>query len=106
KLDVLRRHCDAVGRDYDTIVKSMDVNLSPLRPGEDPETATEALRPPLGMTLDNLRNISVVGTPDEITEYLQQLADAGIQYFIITLPRLAYDEEPLSRFAETVISRF
>ena len=106
KLDVLRRHCDTVGRDYDTIIKSMDVNLFPLRPGEDPETATVALRRPLDMTLDNLRNISFVGTPDEITEYLQQLADAGIQYFIVTLPRLAYDQEPLSRFAETVIPRF
>lgn len=31
KLDVLRRHCDAVGRDYDTIEKTMIVERDPLQ---------------------------------------------------------------------------
>jgi alkanesulfonate monooxygenase len=41
KLDVLRRHCDAVGRDYDEIEKTV---MGPLDPGPDGERAGELIR--------------------------------------------------------------
>ena len=41
KLDVLRRHCDDVGRDYDTITKTV---MAGLDPGEDGEHTDEVLR--------------------------------------------------------------
>ena len=36
KLAVLRQHCDAIGRDYDEIVKSTSLNVFPLESGADP----------------------------------------------------------------------
>ena len=41
KLDVLRRHCDAVGRDYDEIEKTV---MGPLDPGPDGERAGDLIR--------------------------------------------------------------
>ena len=34
KFDVLREHCDTVGRDYDSIIKSTNLNVYLLEPGE------------------------------------------------------------------------
>jgi alkanesulfonate monooxygenase len=41
KLDVLRRHCDEVGRDYDEIEKTV---MGPLDPGPDGERAGDLIR--------------------------------------------------------------
>jgi F420-dependent oxidoreductase-like protein len=106
KLDVLRQHCDAVGRDYDSIVKSCEVNVIPLRAGQDPEQATAKHRNVYGMSLENLRNVAFVGEPDAIAEHLQAKVAAGIEYFILYVPRLAYDQEPLHLLAEEVVPQF
>ena len=50
KLDVLRRHCDAVGRDYDTIEKTV---MGPLDPGPD-GAGVEAL-------VESLRGLAALG---------------------------------------------
>ena len=39
-------------------------------------------------------------------EELQTLVDAGIDYFILTIPRNAYDHEPQTRFAREVVPMF
>jgi F420-dependent oxidoreductase-like protein len=106
KLDVLRQHCEAVGRDYDSIVKSCEVNVIPLRAGQDPEQATEKHRNVYSMSLENLRNVAFVGEPDAIVEHLQAKVAAGIEYFILYVPRLAYDQEPLHLLAEEVAPQF
>jgi hypothetical protein len=48
----------------------------------------------------------MVGTADEITERLQPLLEAGVNYFIVYLPRVAYDPTPVERFATQVIPNF
>jgi F420-dependent oxidoreductase-like protein len=106
KLAILRDHCAAVGRDYDAITKSQSVQVFPILPGDDPEKATEKARARWGSTLDQFRAATFVGTPDEITAYLQQRVDLGIDYFILVMPRLAYDQTPLHIFAEHIIPRF
>jgi alkanesulfonate monooxygenase SsuD/methylene tetrahydromethanopterin reductase-like flavin-dependent oxidoreductase (luciferase family) len=45
----------------------------------------------------------MVGTADEIVERLQPMVDAGVDYFITYLPRLAYEPEMAERFAREVI---
>jgi F420-dependent oxidoreductase-like protein len=106
KLGVLRDHCAAVGRDYATITKSHSVQVFPIQPGDDPEKATEKARAQWGSTLDQFRSGTFVGTPDEITAYLQQYVDIGIDYFILVTSRLAYDQTPLHLFADQIIPRF
>ena len=102
KLDVLRRHCESVGRDFDAIVKSTSVNLLLLESGRDPETATATARAPLGMSHEEFSKNFWVGTPDEIAQRLRPVIAAGIDYIIFYMPRLAYDHRPLAQFATDV----
>ena len=62
KLDVLRRHCDDVGRDYDEIEKTV---MGPLDPGVDGEN--------VGDLIDSMRRLSALG----ITHYHGSVPDAA-----------------------------
>ena len=44
-----------------------------------------------------------MGTAGEIVERLQPMIDAGVDYFITYLPRVAYEPEMVERFAREVI---
>jgi F420-dependent oxidoreductase-like protein len=76
KLAVLRAHCDKLGRDYDRITKSTSLNVTPGT------------------------------TTAELTRKVEQIREAGADYLILYFPRVAYDHEPLLRFAEEVIPSF
>ncbi len=104
KLEVLRGHCDAVGRDYGEIVKSTNVNLFLLEDGADAEQSTAPAR--RVMPHEEYSARTIVGPPNRIRAHIQTLADAGIDYVIVYMPRLAYDQEPLRRFAQEVIPYF
>ncbi len=95
KLAVLRRHCDEVGRDYDSIIKSTSIeDIVLVKQGETPEAAVERAHSATG--------VGFVGTPEALVERLRALAERGIDYVIVSFPRLAYDVEPLHRFADEV----
>ena len=95
KLAVLRRHCDEVGRDYDAIIKSTSIeDIVLVRRGETPEAAVERAHSATGA--------GFIGTPVALVERLRALAERGIDYVIVSFPRLAYDLEPLYRFADEV----
>ena len=104
KLDVLKRHCDDLGRDYDEIVKSTGVTVHLLDEGVDPETATALARGDKPYQV--YARDTIVGTPEQVLERFQVLVDAGIDYFIVSIPRVAYDQGPLHRFAQEVIPAF
>jgi F420-dependent oxidoreductase-like protein len=104
KLAVLKEHCDALGRDYYNIVKSTGLSVFLLDEGEDAEKATAQAR---GKTsLEDYRKGTVVGTPAQVAERVQQCIDAGADYFIMTFPRVAYDHSHLQRFAAEVVPQF
>ena len=103
KLEVLKRHCDDAGRNYDEIVKSTSVNAYPIAQGVDPAKATAAVR---GSTsYEAFAKDNWVGTPDELAGRLQPVVEAGATYIIFYLPGLAYDIEPLHRLAREVVTR-
>jgi F420-dependent oxidoreductase-like protein len=107
KFVVLREHCATFGRDYDTIIRSASLeDLVLLKPGEDPEAATEAARQATGASFADFAQGAIIGTPDQIIRHIQELVDAGVNYFLVSFPRIAYDHEPLYRFAEEVIPHF
>jgi F420-dependent oxidoreductase-like protein len=76
KLDILRGHCETVGRDYADIIKSTTLELD----------LTES-------SADTIARI-------------EKMAEAGADYLIVYIPRVAYDHEPLQRFAAEVIPQF
>jgi F420-dependent oxidoreductase-like protein len=102
KLDVLRQHCDKLGRDYNEITRSSNVNVVLLKNGEDPVQATAKLRETYGWSYEELTKQMVVGTSQQVAEHMQGLVDAGINYLISYFPRIAYNQEPLYQFAEEV----
>jgi F420-dependent oxidoreductase-like protein len=104
KLHVLRRHCEDAGRPYADITKSTNLTVHLVDHPADAERATRLARGELSLE-EYGRNV-IVGTPATVTERLQPYLQAGIDYFIVTIPRVAYDQEPVRRFASEVIPRF
>jgi F420-dependent oxidoreductase-like protein len=75
KLDVLKRHCDAVGRDYAAIEKTT-LDTAYLAPGQQ--------------------------SPAEIIELCRSLAGLGVQHAIFNLPNV-HEIAPLETFAREII---
>jgi alkanesulfonate monooxygenase SsuD/methylene tetrahydromethanopterin reductase-like flavin-dependent oxidoreductase (luciferase family) len=105
KLAVLKGHCEALGRDYDAIIKSSNLNVYPIARGADPDKATARLQQALGMSLDQLRQNGLIGDPDEITRRLEALVAAGANYLIFYIPGIAYEQEPFQIITEQVLPR-
>jgi alkanesulfonate monooxygenase SsuD/methylene tetrahydromethanopterin reductase-like flavin-dependent oxidoreductase (luciferase family) len=101
KLDVLRKHCDSVGRNYDEITRSAIMSLYIINPGDDPAEAVERVRGPL--STEEFTGWFQVGTPEQLAAHMRSLTAVGINYFIIYLPRLAHNQEQLHRLAEEVM---
>ena len=88
KFEVVRRHCDAAGRDADDLIRSTNVETTLVRPGDDPEALTERYR--RGQSLAEYRTHAVVGGPQEIADTYGRLIDAGVTYIIVSdVPGLA-----------------
>ena len=104
KLAILRRHCEEQGRDYDTITKSTSFVVHLLDDDADAEEVTRPNR--AGKSLEEYSKGALIGTPETIRRQLQPSLDAGINYVITYLPRVAYDQTSLRRFASDVIPHF
>ena len=103
KLEVLKGHCETVGRDYDEIIRSSSTNVFLLEQGENAESATEKARAAIGATFEDFQRDFVVGTADEVIAALREKTDAGIDYHLIYMPRIAYDHSMIQHFTERVI---
>lgn len=77
KLQVLRRHCEEVGRDYDSIVKTWSAEAVALA-----ETEAEAQRI---AAASPYANAPIVGTPAQVAAQLQPFIDAGVRHLIVRL---------------------
>ncbi len=106
RLGVLRNHCEALGRNYDDIIRSSNSNLFLINPGEDPEKATEKTYTAMGISYETFAQNFKIGTPDEIRAHIQAKVDVGVNYVIAYFPRVARDHEQLQRFAEEIIPHF
>jgi alkanesulfonate monooxygenase SsuD/methylene tetrahydromethanopterin reductase-like flavin-dependent oxidoreductase (luciferase family) len=76
KLKVLRTHCEAIGRNYDEIVKTWSAELIAVAETE-PDAQRLAAASPF-----NSPN-AIVGTPDQIIEQLRSFTNLGIEYFML-----------------------
>ncbi|KPV53279.1 hypothetical protein SE17_10570, partial [Kouleothrix aurantiaca] len=102
--EVLRGHCDALGRDIGEITISTGLDVHLLNDGEDPAKAGDWAKDVI--SAEQYQRQFRIGTADQITEKIQAAVDAGANYIIVYMPGLAYDTSMLTRFAETVIPRF
>ncbi|MGV1007385.1 MAG: LLM class F420-dependent oxidoreductase [Dermatophilaceae bacterium] len=110
---VLRRHCAALGRDSDEIVRSTNVNVVIGRTQREVEERLEQYvtrRVGAGLREDRvraevrgMRGTPGVGTPDKLVEDLRAYAGAGLGYAIAYFPEAAYDVSGVELFAREVI---
>ncbi|HEX8231518.1 MAG TPA: LLM class F420-dependent oxidoreductase [Chloroflexia bacterium] len=111
KFEVLRQHCENEGRDYNSIIKSAEITLNILEPGEDPEEATRVIRERDSkarnreITLEEYSRGNFVGSPQQCVDMLGTLVDAGVEYIIAYVPNIVH-LEPLHRLAEGVLPAF
>jgi len=103
KVAVLKEHCDKLGRDYDSIIKSTGINVFPIDKGDDPKLATDKARGPLDW--DRFSNDNKIETEDEIANRVEAALEAGADYIIFYVPGVAYDLSLVDR-VEAVAKRF
>ena len=104
KLDVVRRHCADAGRDYDSVLKTMEFYSILGDEREVGRIAADTARR-TGKDEAYIRDwYPHTGDADRIADVMGQYAEAGIEYFIVNLPN-AFEVGVISRFAEEVFPR-
>ena len=96
KFDVLKQHCENVGRDYNTILRTTTANCII---AETEEAALAKLKPEQHDQLDTIRKQWLFGTPEMIRQRLAEYEQAGVQELLIYFPD-ATQLEPLRLFAK------
>ncbi len=103
KLKVLRDHCNAVGRDYDSILKTklgrvmIDKDKSALQ--------TRVAKAMKGVPEERVKEMLTSGTPEEVKRQVEGFRDAGIEYFIVNFEPQR-ELEALELFGSEVVQKF
>ncbi|MFV0374447.1 LLM class F420-dependent oxidoreductase [Microbacterium sp.] len=112
KSEVLRGHCDRLGRDFGEITRSMNVGAivgATEAEARDRLAAVVArLRPHVGdQRADAIEQqylaSAAFGTPEQVAEHLAGYADEGLAYTIAYFPEAAYDYSGVELFEREVI---
>lgn len=104
KLDVLREHCQTVGRDYDSVLKTFEFYTILGDKSEVDRVVRDAARR-TGKDEAFVRSWQEFpGDADHIAATMREYADAGIEYFIVNLLNAA-EGGVISQFAEEVFSK-
>ena len=105
KLAALREHCEALGRPYESILRTHMTGWLILAEDEARLRAKTRRYMPEGIEArfnGAWRGFVLACTPAQAVSFYQALVDAGIQYFIVeTLD--AADEETIHLLAEAVV---
>jgi alkanesulfonate monooxygenase SsuD/methylene tetrahydromethanopterin reductase-like flavin-dependent oxidoreductase (luciferase family) len=105
KSEILRQHCETVGRDYNEITKSASLDVYVLGPNQQPPAGVIERAFGNTRTLEEFRRHNFMGTAQELIDKLGTMKDAGVQYFIFYVPGAAYDLEPVQRLAQDVVAK-
>ncbi|MGA7669596.1 MAG: LLM class flavin-dependent oxidoreductase [Nitrolancea sp.] len=84
KIAAIERHCEAIGRDPGEILRTHFVGWLMLAPTEAEVKEKIARYYPDGLPAAFDRFV-MAGTPEQIAEWYQQRAAAGIQYFVVQM---------------------
>jgi F420-dependent oxidoreductase-like protein len=81
KFEVLKQHCDELGRDYNSILRTTLIDDCAIAPIE--EEAIAMLSPEQRDDLEQMRKEQLIGTPAMIRQRLAEYEEAGVQEIII-----------------------
>jgi len=98
KLDVLKHHCEHVGRDYHQIRRTMSISYCAIALTEAEARAKFSLE-----ELDRIEKYesSLIGTPEMMRQRIAEYEEAGIQELMLHFVDAATKSEALSLFAQT-----
>jgi F420-dependent oxidoreductase-like protein len=112
KSEILRGHCQDIGRDFDSIVRTGDFNVVI---GETEADVEDRLRfygdllrrggiseARVERQVENLRHQPAVGTPEQIIEVMQDMERRGMTYAITYFAEAAHDRSGIELFEQTV----
>ena len=119
KYDVVRQHCEDLGRDYNSIIKSGEVFTHLVLPGQTPEQATAKARRDCSklvgheVSLEEFRQGNnfrgypqgFIGTPREAIDTFGTLVEAGVEYFVLYQNDVVH-LDTMRAFAEEVLPAF
>ena len=102
KIEVLQRHCEAIGRDPNTIERSVSLPpvLSKDRSKLDAMLADMASR--RAMNIEEAKATMLWGSPDDAIKKIRAYRDIGVTHIILSL-RAPYDPSQLDLYANEVI---
>ena len=116
KSEILRGHCEAIGRPFEEIVRSANFNVVI---GRDEAEVQERLgwirdhytsaglpADVVESTVKSFENGPLVGTPEQIVEALVDLQERGMRYAITYFVEQAYDISGVELFEQQVIPAF
>jgi alkanesulfonate monooxygenase SsuD/methylene tetrahydromethanopterin reductase-like flavin-dependent oxidoreductase (luciferase family) len=103
KFEVLRGHCDALGRNYDDILRTHFTSWAMVAETESAAIAKRDRYYPNGLT-EEQQITRIVGSPEQVRSYYQAVADAGMEYFVVQVLDAA-DEETFRLLATEVFPK-
>jgi F420-dependent oxidoreductase-like protein len=101
KYEVLRGHCETVGRNYDDILRTAHVRVGLADNEAEAEEVSRNIRGDRSLA-DYRKAVGLIGKPQYVADALNKLVAVGVQYFIIYLMHAA-DIAPVQRFAQEVM---
>ncbi len=104
KLDVLKRHCDAIGRDPQTIEVSEQCVVVLGRDEQDLRHKLQFAKRTLGTVFD-IDKTALRGTPDQLVDAIQARSRQGVTFFTMLFGDLN-QPETLELFAQKVAPAF
>ncbi len=103
KLKILQDHCQAVGRDYNSIQKTRLGRLMIDRDKEKLQARVAEAKK--GVPEERFKEFVLYGTPDEVRRKIEDFRIAGIDYFIVNL-EAERELEALELFGRDVVNKF
>lgn len=102
KFSIIKKHCDQVGRDYQSIWRTVLFNCAIAE--TDEEALAKAGPFYRNIPSGRVKQQALVGTPDVIRRRLAEIEQAGAQEIIMWMPD-AKDLEPLRLFARECLQK-
>lgn len=101
KYDILRQHCETVGRNYADILRTAHVRIGLADNDAEADEVSRNIRGSRPLE-EYRRAIGIIGKPDYVAETLSKLIAVGVQYIIVYMMQAA-QIEPVRRLAREVL---
>jgi len=102
KFSIIKKHCESVGRDYNTIWRTVLFNCAIAESDEEAWAKSSSFQ--RNIPSGRIRERALVGTPDIVRKRLTEIEQAGAQEIILYMPD-AKDLEPVRMFARECMGK-